>query len=126
MSDSKYNFLDNKVCDTISHLLSLSIRKLAELTCAPGKAIYRGENKLKIADALDNYSLRVQMTEQKKTIGQIRKRVSKKYNILATGCKDTALFLGKIPDLTYSFFLACLRRNNPGSGLYLSAFKIWA
>jgi len=61
MSDSKYNFLDNKVCDTIS--------------------------------------LRVQIAEQNKTIGQIRKRVSNKYNILAAGCKDTALFWSKISSM---------------------------
>jgi len=122
MSDGKYNFLDNKVCDTISHLQSLSIEhsekqppynvesssSLTLKLCSKEEQ----QDKLKL-NTHDNYSLRMQMTEQNKTIDSIRKEPQNKYERVLVGCKDTALFPGKIPGMMDSFFLACLRRVNP-------------
>jgi len=41
--------------------------------------------------------MRVQMAEQNKTIGQIRSKLSKKYNIACTGCIRHCFVSGQNP-----------------------------
>ena len=81
LSDSKYNFLDNKGCDTISSLYPCDQSGRLALVTFGGHGFKSHWIHL----------LRVQMTEQNKTIGQIRSQSSKKYNLihrdmLGTGC----------------------------------------
>ena len=109
MSDSKYNLQGNKVCDTISHLQSLSIEHSEKQPPNMQMDMRKGviplylplQDKLKL-NTHDNFSLRVRMTEQNKTIGQIRSQSSKKYNLtqrdmLGTGCIRHCFVSGQNP-----------------------------
>ena len=86
---------------------------VSKLLCIGERELANKPHCFHYAILCDNSSLRMQMTEQNKTIDSIRKEPQNKYERVLVGCKDTALFPGKIPGMMDSFFLACLRRVNP-------------